>query len=134
MDGKGLHHLVWEIVDNAVDEYLNGHADAITVILHKSGDAVTVQDNGRGIPVDMHPKLKKPGLEVVLTSDSLRATFEANTPMGRPGEPEDIACAVLYLASPASSWVTGKVIQVDGGTERPSIDVPVPPLVPAERS
>jgi len=67
VDGKGLHHLVWEIVDNAVDEYLNGYADAITVILHKSGDAVTVQDNGRGIPVDMHPKLKKPGLEVVLT-------------------------------------------------------------------
>src|SRR5947199_10209595 len=53
-DGKGLHHLVWEIVDNAVDEYLNGHADAITVTLHKGGDAVSVLDNGRGIPVDMH--------------------------------------------------------------------------------
>ena len=47
---KGLHHLVWEIVDNAVDEYLNGHADTITVTLHKNGDAVTVSDNGRGIP------------------------------------------------------------------------------------
>jgi DNA gyrase subunit B len=67
VDGKGLHHLVWEIVDNAVDEYLNGFADSIHVTLHKSGDAVTVQDNGRGIPVDVHPKLKKPGLEVVLT-------------------------------------------------------------------
>jgi 7-alpha-hydroxysteroid dehydrogenase len=74
------------------------------------------------------------GLEVVLTNDALRATFEANTPMGHAGEPEDIACAVLYLASPASSWVTGKVLQVDGGTERPSIDVPVPPLLPAEQS
>ena len=60
VDNKGLHHLVWEIVDNSVDEYLNGHADAITVTLHKSGDAVTVADNGRGIPVDMHPKHKKP--------------------------------------------------------------------------
>src|SRR6476661_5361302 len=67
VDGKGLHHLVWEIVDNAVDEYLNGHADSVTVTLHKSGDAVTVSDNGRGIPVDVHPKHKKSGLELVLT-------------------------------------------------------------------
>src|SRR6478672_11610305 len=66
-DAKGLHHLVWEIVDNSVDEYLNGHADSITVTLHKTGDAVTVVDNGRGIPVDIHPKHKKSGLELVLT-------------------------------------------------------------------
>jgi 7-alpha-hydroxysteroid dehydrogenase len=71
------------------------------------------------------------GLEVVLTDDRLRAQFEANTPMRRPGRPEDIACAALYLASPASAWVTGKVLQVDGGTERPSIDVPAPPLAPS---
>jgi 7-alpha-hydroxysteroid dehydrogenase len=57
--------------------------------------------------------------------------FEANTPMHRPGTPEDIACAALYLASPASSWVTGKVVQVDGGTEAPSISVPVAPLEPS---
>ncbi len=69
-------------------------------------------------------------LEIVLTDDALRAQFEANTPMHRPGAPEDIACAALYLASPASSWVTGKVFQVDGGTEAPSITVPVPPLEP----
>jgi 7-alpha-hydroxysteroid dehydrogenase len=69
-------------------------------------------------------------LEIVLTDDTLRAQFEANTPMHRPGEPEDIACAALYLASAASSWVTGKVFQVDGGTEAPSITVPVPPLEP----
>src|SRR3954469_14733285 len=66
VDSKGLHHLVWEILDNAVDEYLNGYADSVHVTLHKSGDAITVQDNGRGIPVDTHPKLKKSGLEVVL--------------------------------------------------------------------
>jgi DNA gyrase/topoisomerase IV subunit B len=66
-DAKGLHHLVWEIVDNSVDEYLNGHADSIHVTLHKSGDAITVTDNGRGIPVDIHPKHKKSGLELVLT-------------------------------------------------------------------
>jgi DNA gyrase/topoisomerase IV subunit B len=68
VDNRGLHHLVWEIVDNAVDEYLNGHADTIHVTLHKSGDAVTISDNGRGIPVDMHPKHKRPALELILTT------------------------------------------------------------------
>ena len=68
VDAKGLHHLVWEIVDNSVDEYLNGHADAVVVTLHKSGDAVTVGDNGRGIPVDIHPKSGMTGLELVLTT------------------------------------------------------------------
>jgi 7-alpha-hydroxysteroid dehydrogenase len=71
------------------------------------------------------------GLEVVLTNDDLRAQFEANTPMGRPGTPRDIACAALYLASPASSWVTGKLLYVDGGCERPAMDVPVPRLRPS---
>jgi DNA gyrase subunit B len=75
VDAKGLHHLVWEIVDNAVDEYLNGHADAITVTLHKSGDAVTVSDNGRGIPVDLHPKHKRPALELILTTLHSGAKF-----------------------------------------------------------
>jgi 7-alpha-hydroxysteroid dehydrogenase len=70
-------------------------------------------------------------LEVVLTNEELRAQFEAGTPMRRPGEPEDIACAALYLASPASSWVTGKIFQIDGGTEAPSISVPVSPLEPS---
>ena len=67
VDAKGLHHLAWEIIDNSVDEYLNGFADHITVTLHKGGDSLTVQDNGRGIPVDIHPKHKKSGLELVLT-------------------------------------------------------------------
>src|SRR3954447_7923601 len=67
VDSKGLHHLVWEIVDNCVDEYLNGYADHITVVLHKGGDSITVTDNGRGIPVDTHPKFKISGLELVLT-------------------------------------------------------------------
>ncbi|MFC7672303.1 glucose 1-dehydrogenase [Mycolicibacterium sp. GCM10028919] len=71
------------------------------------------------------------GLEVVLTNDDLRAQFEANTPMGRPGTPRDIACAALYLASPASSWVTGKLLHVDGGCERPAMNVPVPQLRPS---
>lgn len=74
-DKKGLHHLVWEIVDNAVDEYLNSHADHITVTLHKNGDAVTVVDNGRGIPVDIHPKYKKPALELILCTLHSGAKF-----------------------------------------------------------
>ena len=69
-------------------------------------------------------------LEVVLTDETLRREFDANTPMKRPGTPEDIAAAALYFASPASSWVTGKLLHVDGGTERPSVDVPAPPLEP----
>jgi DNA gyrase/topoisomerase IV subunit B len=75
VDAKGLHHLVWEIVDNAVDEYLNGYADTLTVILHKNGDAVTVIDNGRGIPVDLHPKHKRPALELILTTLHSGAKF-----------------------------------------------------------
>ncbi|GAA5507775.1 DNA topoisomerase IV subunit B [Novipirellula caenicola] len=63
----GLHHLIWEIVDNSVDEAMNGHATEITVTLHKDGSSVTVSDNGRGIPIDKHPKTKKPALEMVLT-------------------------------------------------------------------
>jgi 7-alpha-hydroxysteroid dehydrogenase len=67
-------------------------------------------------------------LEVVLTNEALRREFERNTPMGRPGSPEDIAACALYLASPAASWVTGKIFQIDGGTEFPAIRIPTPRL------
>ncbi|MGW3601754.1 MULTISPECIES: DNA topoisomerase (ATP-hydrolyzing) subunit B [unclassified Micromonospora] len=63
---RGLHHLVWEVVDNAVDEALAGYCDTIDVVLLADG-GVQVTDNGRGFPVDLHPKLKKPGVEVALT-------------------------------------------------------------------
>jgi 7-alpha-hydroxysteroid dehydrogenase len=69
-------------------------------------------------------------LDIVLTDEDLRRQFVDGTPMRRPGEPEDIACAVLYLVSDASSWVTGKVFEIDGGTESPSIQVPAPGLEP----
>lgn len=63
---KGLHHLLWEIVDNSVDEAANGYADKINVTLH-TDNSVTVEDNGRGIPVGIHPEKKVPGVEVVFT-------------------------------------------------------------------
>src|SRR5690349_11145212 len=75
VDKHGLHHLVWEIVDNSVDEYINGFADEIKVILHKSGEAISVIDNGRGIPVDVHKKYKKPGVELILTTLHSGAKF-----------------------------------------------------------
>jgi len=65
-DGHGYHHLLWEIVDNAIDEAINGHAKRIEVTLDKDRKGATVTDDGRGIPVDIHPKYKKPALEVIL--------------------------------------------------------------------
>ncbi len=62
----GLHHLIWEVVDNSVDEAMAGHADRIDVIIQADG-GVTVHDNGRGIPVDIHKTTKKSALETVLT-------------------------------------------------------------------
>jgi len=73
----GLHHLVWEILDNAVDEAMNGHATEIGVTLHEDGTSVTVTDNGRGIPVDKHPKHKKGALEIILTTLHAGGKFDA---------------------------------------------------------
>ncbi len=72
----GLHHLVWEILDNSVDEAMNGHATEIIVTLHKNGRTVSVADNGRGIPVDKHAKTGKSALEVVLTVLHAGGKFE----------------------------------------------------------
>jgi DNA gyrase subunit B len=65
-DVRGLHHLVYEVVDNSIDEALAGYCTSVLVIIHKNG-ALSVVDNGRGIPVDIHEKYKIPGVEVILT-------------------------------------------------------------------
>ena len=74
---KGLHHILWEIVDNAVDEAANGHADKIEVKLYKDGSA-SVEDNGRGIPTDIHSKAGVSGVEVVFTQLHAGGKFNAD--------------------------------------------------------
>jgi DNA gyrase subunit B len=74
----GLHHLVWEIVDNAVDEAMNGHATEVNVTLHKDGQSVTVADNGRGVPVDVHSKHKKPAVEIIYSTLHAGGKFDGN--------------------------------------------------------
>lgn len=62
---SGLHHLIWEVLDNSIDEAMNGHASTVSVTLHKDGSSITITDDGRGIPVDIHPKHKKSALELI---------------------------------------------------------------------
>jgi DNA gyrase subunit B len=73
----GLHHLVWETLDNSIDEAMNGHASNIRVTLHKDGSSITIEDDGRGIPVDAHPKTKQSALEVIFTVLHAGGKFEA---------------------------------------------------------
>ncbi len=75
---RGLHHLVWEVVDNSVDESMAGYADTVSVTLRADG-GVSVYDNGRGIPVEMHPKERKPTVEVVMTILHAGGKFDSDS-------------------------------------------------------
>jgi DNA gyrase subunit B len=76
---SGLHHLVWEILDNSIDEAMNGYASNIRVTLHKDGSSITIEDDGRGIPVDLHPKTRKAALEVIFTVLHAGGKFESGS-------------------------------------------------------
>ena len=76
VSSAGLHHLVWEILDNAIDEAMNGHASNVRVTLHADGSSITIEDDGRGIPVDKHPTTKKSALEVIFTMLHAGGKFE----------------------------------------------------------
>lgn len=76
---SGLHHLIWEILDNSIDEAMNGHAGEIEVVLHANGRTVTVTDDGRGIPVGILAKTKRPALETIMTTLHAGGKFEGKS-------------------------------------------------------
>jgi len=94
----GLHHLLWEVVDNAVDEATNGYATQIDVVLHKDGRSITVSDNGRGIPVDKHPTKKIPTIQVILTTLHAGGKFD-NTSYITSGGLHGVGASVVNALS-----------------------------------
>ncbi len=95
----GYHHLLWEVVDNSIDEVINKHATKVEVTLHKDGKSATVDDNGRGIPVDMMPKLKKSALEVVFTVLHAGGKFERGKSYAVSGGLHGVGASVVNALS-----------------------------------
>jgi len=102
---RGLHHLLWEIIDNAIDEAVSGYADEVTVTLN-SDHSATVTDNGRGVPVDIHPTLKVSGVEVVYTTLHAGGKFEGARSYSYSGGLHGVGASVVNALS---SWMRVEV-------------------------
>jgi DNA gyrase/topoisomerase IV subunit B len=95
----GYHHLLWEVVDNSIDEVINQHATRVEVTLHRDGKSATVEDNGRGIPVDLMPKYKKSALEVIFTTLHSGGKFERGKSYAVSGGLHGVGAAVVNALS-----------------------------------
>jgi len=96
---EGYHHLLWEVVDNSIDEVINKHATKVEVTLHKDGKSCTVEDNGRGIPVDTMAKFKKSALEVIFTTLHSGGKFERGKSYAVSGGLHGVGAAVVNALS-----------------------------------
>src|SRR5215470_15493630 len=95
----GYHHLLWEIVDNSIDEVINKHASKVHVTLHKDGRSASVDDNGRGIPVDLMSKYKKSAAEVIFTTLHSGAKFDRGKSYAVSGGLHGVGAAVVNALS-----------------------------------
>ena len=123
---QGLHHLVYEVVDNSVDEAMGGHCNKITVTLNKDG-SVTVIDNGRGIPVDMHPVYKRPALEIVVTRLHAGGKFDKGS-YAVSGGLHGVGISVVAALSKKMSVIVrkgGKAYQQEYKIGKPLYDVKI---------